>query len=69
MGARMAEAKAKPKWLTVKEAAIESKMGYSTLRKKIELGLLKAYKPAKEVLIDPKELEVFIRKARKKIAS
>lgn len=57
------------KYMTLEDAADFSGLGISTLRRKISLGVLPAYKPGKMILIDPKELETFIRKARKKIAS
>lgn len=57
------------KYMTLDDAAEYSGLGISTLRRKISLGLLPAYKPGKMILIDPKELEMFIRKAKKKFAS
>lgn len=56
----------KTKWMTLPEAVDYSRMGYSTLRKKIKLGLLPSHKPGKKVLIDSRELDIFIRKSRKK---
>ncbi len=57
------------KYLTLEEASERCQISVKTLRRKIGLGLLPAYKPSKRLLIDPKELEVFVRKARKKFAS
>jgi excisionase family DNA binding protein len=54
--------------MTLKQAIEYSGVSYSTLRRKIELGVLPAYKPGKAVLIDQKDLELFIRKSRKKTA-
>jgi len=56
-------------YITLKQASEQTQIPVKTLRKKISLGLLPAYKPGRSILIDPKELEVFVRKARKKLAS
>jgi hypothetical protein len=36
-----------------------------TIKQKVQLGLLKAYKPAKRLLFDPKDLREFVQRARK----
>lgn len=57
------------RYLTLLQASDACQIPVKTLRTKIRLGLLPAYKPGKCILIDPKELDIFIRKARKKFAS
>lgn len=57
------------KYLTLAQASEYCHIPEKTLRVKIRLGLLPAYKPAKSVLVDMRELEIFIRKSKKKIAS
>lgn len=57
------------KYLTLEKASELSHIPIKTLRAKIALGLLPAYKPGRSILIDEKELELFIKKARKRIAS
>lgn len=57
------------KYMTLVQASEQCQIPVKTLRTKIRLGLLPAYKPGKCILIDPRELEVFIRKAKKKFAS
>ena len=59
----------KSKYLTIEEASEYAMVSIKTLRRKINLGLLPSYNPGKRILIDPKELEIFIRKTRKKLAS
>lgn len=58
----------KSKYFTLEDAAEYSGLGMSTLRRKIKLGVLTAYKPGKRILIDPKDLEMFIKRT-KQIAS
>jgi excisionase family DNA binding protein len=65
----MTAAEKAKKYMTLVQASEHTQIPVKTLRKKISLGLLPAYKPGKCILIDPKELEIFIRKARKKLAS
>lgn len=57
------------KYLTLPQAFELSHIPIKTLRTKIAMGLLPAYKPGRSILIDENELEIFIRKSRKKIAS
>lgn len=57
------------KYLTLDQASAYCQIPVKTLRAKIRLGLLPAYKPGRSILIDPKELDIFVRKARKKFAS
>ena len=59
----------KSKYLTIEEASEYAMVSIKTLRRKINLGLLPSYKPGKRILIDPKELEIFMRKTRKTLAS
>jgi excisionase family DNA binding protein len=57
------------KYLTLAEAVTYSNIPHSTLRRKIRMGLLPAYKPGKCVLVEQKELDAFIKKAKQKFAS
>lgn len=66
---QMTTADKSKKYMTLSQASDHCQIPVKTLRTKIRLGLLPAYKPGKCILIDPKELDVFIRKARKKFAS
>jgi excisionase family DNA binding protein len=50
-------------YLTIEEAAEKIRMPYETLRRKIKEGLVKAYKPGKRVLIDERELELFVKRS------
>lgn len=49
------------KFLTLVEASRFSRTPVSTLRRKIFAGELRAYKPSKGILIDPKDLERWIK--------
>lgn len=53
------------KYMTLTEAAEYSHIPARTLRHKIRLKALPAYKPGKSLLIDPKELDLFIKKGKK----
>lgn len=57
------------KYLTLEQASEASQIPISSLRRKISEGLLPAYKPGKSILIDAKELEMFIRRSRVEHAS
>ncbi len=57
------------KYLTLEQASEYCHISAKTLQTKIRLGLLPAYKPGRSLLIDQKELEIFIRKNKKKFAS
>jgi excisionase family DNA binding protein len=59
----------KKKYMTLEQASDHCQIPVKTLRAKIRLGLLAAYKPGRSYLVDPSELEVFIKKSRKKFAS
>lgn len=65
----MTTAEKAKKYMTLVQASEHCQIPVKTLRTKIRLGLLPAYKPGKCILIDPKELEVFIRKSRKRFAA
>jgi excisionase family DNA binding protein len=52
------------KYMTIEEASEYSRVPVSSLRKKISDGDLPAFKPGKSLLIDIKDLEMFIRKAK-----
>lgn len=69
MEGKVAPAEKSKRYLTLIQASEHTQIPVKTLRKKIRLGLLPAYKPGRSILIDPKELDIFIRKARKKFAS
>jgi hypothetical protein len=68
-GVQMTAAEKSKKYMNLLQASDYCQIPVKTLRNKIRLGLLPAYKPGKCILIDPKELDIFIRKARKKFAS
>ena len=51
-------------FLTLRQAADFAHVGESTLRRKIKEGDLNAYRPGKHLLIDPKDLEKFIKKSK-----
>lgn len=53
------------KYMTLNEAAEYSHIPARTLRHKIHLKVLPAYKPGKSLLIDPKELDLFIKRGKK----
>lgn len=57
------------KYLTLEQASDYCQIPAKTLQTKIRLGLLPAYKPGRSLLVDQHELDIFIRKARKKFAS
>lgn len=57
------------KYIDLKEAAEYAKIPVSTLRRKISDGELPGYKPAKHVLVEIGELDLFIRKSRVSHAS
>jgi excisionase family DNA binding protein len=52
------------KYMTLEEASEYSRIPVSSLRKKINDGELAAFKPGKSVLIDIKDLEIFIKRAK-----
>lgn len=63
LGDSMGE-KALRRWLTLDEAFEMSNVTIKSLRKAIGNGTLPAYKPGKRVLIDVKDLESFIKRAK-----
>lgn len=54
--------KEQQRWLTVEQVVEITHMGKRTIMEKIRLGLLPTYKPGKRRLIDPKDLDLFIRR-------
>lgn len=54
----------KLKYLTLEEASAHSNIPVSTLRKRISEGKLPAYKPSRNIVVDEKELEAFIRRSK-----
>jgi excisionase family DNA binding protein len=51
-------------YLTIAEAAQLLKMGTSTLRQKIKLGLLPTYKPALKILIKVTDLDAYVKRCK-----
>jgi excisionase family DNA binding protein len=51
------------RYLTLAEAAEYSTLSIQTLRRAIRRQQLKAFKPARRVLIDPAELDRWVRRA------
>ena len=57
------------KYLTLEEAFSLSHISVDSLRRKIKAGLIPAYRPGKKILIEEKDLEIFIKKNRMSDAS
>lgn len=57
------------RYLTLEQASEICHMSVKTLQAKIRLGLLAAYKPGRSLLVDSGELDLFIKRARKRTAS
>lgn len=51
------------KYLTLEEISEALHMPYDTVRKKVKAGELKGYKPGKRVLVEEKELELFVKRS------
>jgi hypothetical protein len=52
------------KYITLAQASEIYQMSESALRRRIDEGVLPAYKPSRAILVDPRELELFIKKTR-----
>lgn len=53
------------KYMTVEEVSEALHMPLDTVRKKIKRGDLKAYKPGKRILVEEKELELFVKRSQR----
>lgn len=51
-------------YVTLEEASGLSHVAVNTLRKKIKLGLIPAFKPGKKVLILRRDLELYIKRTK-----
>lgn len=49
------------KWLTTEGAAAQLCLTAQTVRELVRTGKLKAYKPGKRLLIDPDDLELYVK--------
>lgn len=57
------------KYLTLEEASEYCRLSPKTLRSKINMGLLRATKPGRNYLVEQTDLEIFMKKAQKRVAS
>jgi excisionase family DNA binding protein len=52
------------KYITLEQASEISQIPVSTLRKRITEGVLPAYKPGRGILIDPRDLDLLIKRSK-----